>query len=244
MPTPRIHLTIDAPLLASPSRDTLVLSRKVNGVFNTALAVASINPPQQSPSPSPSASAFFSPSSSSPFPSSRAASPSGSGSGSGTAATNMLYSQNIFAWDNTFRVAVSHHATNSGGALAASLTNAVEVRHGETVRFSRNMLMPATREGGEEEGVAVGLRDLSLMGNGGSAGRVGSSGGGGGGGGGCCVFSVADVPPSCRVEVMQVVGGGAQGRLCRVWQGEEGGLGRVMEVRVSDEVSILSRQLL
>ncbi|KAG7287368.1 hypothetical protein NEMBOFW57_006878 [Staphylotrichum longicolle] len=151
MPTPRIHLTIDAPLLASPSRDTLVLSRKVNGVFNTALAVASINPPQQSLSPSSSASsAFFSPSSSSPFPSSRAASPSAS-------TTNMLYSQNIFAWDNTFRVAVSHHPSNGGGgALAASLTNAVEVRHGETVRFSRNMLVPATRESGEDEGVAWG----------------------------------------------------------------------------------------
>jgi hypothetical protein len=57
----------------------------------------------------------------------------------------------------------------------------------------------------------------------------------GGGGGGRCVFSVTDVPPSCRVEVMQSVG--AQGRPVRVFQSEEGGLNRAVEVSVENEVS-------
>ena len=210
MPTPRIHLTIDTPLLASSSRDTLVLARKINNVFNTALAVASLNPP------SPSSTSHSSP----------------------QIQTSQLYPQNIFAWDNTFRVAVSSvPAPGTGGALAASLTNAVDIAHGETVQFSKNVLLPPTAATSGEvvDGVGAGLRDLSLV--------ASSSSSGGKGGVITHVFSVADVPPTCRVEVMQVVGGGGKGRegsACRVWQGEEGGLGRLIEVRVSDTVSFSS----
>ncbi|KAK4044065.1 hypothetical protein C8A01DRAFT_31662 [Parachaetomium inaequale] len=133
MPTPRIHLTIDTPLLSTTSHDTLVLSRQVNGVFNTALAVASLNP-------------------------------RGGGDGSTTPGSLPLFAQNIFSWDGTnnnsgssggssFRVAVSYSSSSSGqqqqqqqqqhahgGALTASVTDAVEIGHGETVRFERNVL--------------------------------------------------------------------------------------------------------
>jgi hypothetical protein len=56
-----------------------------------------------------------------------------------------------------------------------------------------------------------------------------------GSGGQCCVFSVTGVPPSCKVEVLQSVGG----RACRIFQSGEGVLSREMEVRVSNRVSLL-----
>ncbi len=42
--TPKLIVFIDPVLLETESTDILVLSRKVNGTFNTALAVASIHP--------------------------------------------------------------------------------------------------------------------------------------------------------------------------------------------------------
>ncbi len=197
MTTPRILLTIDALLLASPSRDTLVLARKVNGIYNTALAVASINPRDEMTSP--------------------------------------LYSQNAFAWDNTFRVAVSYSAGRSsggGGALSAAVTNAVEIGDGEKARFHRNVLMQpttvtaATAGNGNGDGSVVGQLDGLSDSNARAAGR-------------CAVFWVADVPLSCRVEVMQSVGGGGHTRTscCRVFQSEECGLSRTMEFDVSNTVS-------
>jgi hypothetical protein len=146
-----------------------------------------------------------------------------------------LYAQNIFAWDNSFHVAVSYsHSSSSpfvenggsSGALVASMTDAVEISHGQTARFSRNVLVPpvaasstissGSGSGVTGDGVIVGLDRLQI-------------------GAGSCVFSVTDVPPSCRVEVMQSVG--MQGRAVRVFQSEGGGLSGVVEVRVENEVS-------
>jgi hypothetical protein len=75
------------------------------------------------------------------------------------------------------------------------------------------------------DGVVVGMGGLSV-------------GGSGGGVGGRCVFSVTDVPPSCRVEVMQSVGA-PPGRAVRVFQSEESGLSRGVEVSVENEASPL-----
>ncbi|KAK4150595.1 hypothetical protein C8A00DRAFT_17904 [Chaetomidium leptoderma] len=222
MATPHILLTIDTPLLATSSRDTLVLSRKVNGVFATALAVGSPNPRDEHD-------------------------------------TNPLYSQNIFSWDNnnnnnsennkTFRVAVSRssssssssssHGGSGAGALTASITNAVEIGHGETARFSRNLLVLTQPGKDDDDGVggggggniegAVQPRDRPdlLMKDDAATGSC------------CCVFSVTDVPPTCRVEVMQSVGAPGSGRACRIFQSEEGGLSRSVEIRVSNTVSFL-----
>lgn len=122
--------------------------------------------------------------------------------------TSQLFSQNVFAWEDSFRVLVSHNHSGSASALSASITNAVDVRHGEAVKFSRNMLLPATK-----------IPDFAEL--------HGKEKGG-------ILFTVADMPVACRVEVMQVVGGN---KSARIYQSEEaGGMSRVADVEVSDTV--------
>ncbi|SPQ25514.1 5eca67b6-6c5f-4074-a7a2-0575a7874f93 [Thermothielavioides terrestris] len=132
--TPRILLTIDTPLLSTPSADTLVLSRKVNDAFTCALAVASLRPRNGDDDPD-------------------------HGGGGSAAAAGPLFAHNVFAWDDddndaggggAFRVAVSYSPAaagggGGGGAISASFTDAVEVAHGETVRFSGNRLVKNDR---------------------------------------------------------------------------------------------------
>ncbi|KAK4205410.1 hypothetical protein QBC40DRAFT_249004 [Triangularia verruculosa] len=122
------------------------------------------------------------------------------------ASTPQLFSHNVFAWEESFRVLASYNHSSSS-ALSASLTNAVDIEHGEVAKYDRNMLLPAVKiEDFDSGGEIADAARKSIM------------------------FGVTDIPRECKVEVLQSVG---SQKCTRIFQSAEIVMQRVIEVEIS-----------